>query len=173
MDCEPEDEVVSMTTNDWPLVHERDDGIRPAGPPDACLYCKQKVGQPHGRECVVVTKRIEMDVLVTWPDGMRPSRGVWQFDEPYSWDSGMSEFHKNESSWCCSNFLRDDRRFDVTWTDAPADVWQRLDALYEAGDCLCNVLRFGFAGVVDDTPKRIVLTEDEFARANVRRSEAS
>ena len=25
----------------WPTVHEKDDGIRPAGRPDQCFYCKQ------------------------------------------------------------------------------------------------------------------------------------
>jgi hypothetical protein len=38
--------------DNWPLVAPNDDGIRPAGPRDACFYCRQKVGQPHKPDCV-------------------------------------------------------------------------------------------------------------------------
>jgi hypothetical protein len=48
----------------WPLVAINDDGIRPAGEPDECFYCNKKVGQPHGRDCVVVTKRVLVRYVV-------------------------------------------------------------------------------------------------------------
>jgi len=55
----------------WPLVAINDDGIRPAGEPDECFYCKQEVGQPHGRVCVMVTKRVlvryTVDVEISVP----------------------------------------------------------------------------------------------------------
>ena len=42
----------------WPLVNPKDDGIRPAGKPDECFYCNRKVGEPHGRDCVMVDRKI-------------------------------------------------------------------------------------------------------------------
>ena len=56
---------------DWPLVDPFDDGIRPAGAPDRCFYCQQKVGEPHARDCVIVKKvvrfRCAVDVDLTVP----------------------------------------------------------------------------------------------------------
>ena len=53
----------------WPLVDPKDDGIRPAGRPDECFYCRQKVGEPHGQKCVIVNKLVEMRVTATFEDG--------------------------------------------------------------------------------------------------------
>lgn len=140
----------------WPLVDPKDDGIRPAGPPDACLYCRCKVGQPHGRECVCVTKRIEMRVLA-WFGGTRRVIGLWQLDQPYSWDARMSEFHKNRSSWCASNFLDESDVGSVQWLYDHDQMWESLRIRNEAeGGCLCAVLYFEFARVVDSTPKRSI-----------------
>jgi hypothetical protein len=58
-------------SKDWPLVDPFDDGIRPAGAPDRCFYCWQKVGEPHRRDCVVVKKlvrfRVTVEVDITFP----------------------------------------------------------------------------------------------------------
>jgi hypothetical protein len=59
-----------------PLVHPHDDGIRPAGSPKHCFYCRQAVGTPHLESCVVVTKivslrmtiEIEKEVPYCWTD---------------------------------------------------------------------------------------------------------
>lgn len=48
----------------WPLVAINDDGIRPAGEPDECFYCNQKVGLPHGHDCVCVKKRVLVRYVV-------------------------------------------------------------------------------------------------------------
>jgi len=80
----------------WPLVALNDDGIRPAGEPDRCFYCRQAVGQPHTRKCVMVQKVIraryvfEVDLLV-----------------PHHWDKQTFEFHRNESSLCANNAIQD------------------------------------------------------------------
>lgn len=145
-----------MEENEWPTVHPHDDGIRPAGRPDECLYCRQKVGSPHGRECVIVKKRVEMKVIVSLHDG-KAFTGLWQLDEPHSWDSSTSDFHKNESSWCANNFMNERATGAVTWDgEAP---WDQLAALAEEGDCLCSALRFEFVRVVDPTPKRDVTAQ--------------
>ncbi len=141
--------------SEWPMVAPNDDGIRPAGAPDECLYCRAKVGQPHGRECVIVTKRIEMRVRAAFADGSE-AHGLWQLDEPYAWDVDMSEFHKNESSWCAGNLLAFD---SVTWSDP--DAHTKLSKLHDDDEsCLCNELTFEFARVVDDTPQRKLRTTD-------------
>ena len=57
-----------------PLVHPQDDGIRPAGLPDECFYCKQKIGNPHLEDCVAVTKKVRLRFSV---EG--------EVDLPYGW----------------------------------------------------------------------------------------
>src|SRR6266478_1069266 len=77
--------------SEWPLVAINDDGIRPAGDPDACFYCKSKVGKPHATDCVCIRKRvavsyvveIEIDVPHSWTaDEIVESEdtGGWQFN---------------------------------------------------------------------------------------------
>jgi len=61
-------------TQHFPLVVPGDHGIRPAGKPDECFYCSQRIGVPHKPDCVMVTKRvrvrysfdIEIDVPHHW-----------------------------------------------------------------------------------------------------------
>jgi hypothetical protein len=136
----------------WPLVDPRDDGIRPAGPPDECLYCRQKVGKPHGAECVIVKKRVELRVLLGDEE-----LGLWQCDEPFFWDQHMTWFDKNESSWCMDNFI-DER--DKRSTSLLDKSWNHLETLVnntndDTRGCLCNSgLRFEFVRVVDKTPRR-------------------
>ena len=98
---------------DWPNVVENDDGIRPAGPPDACFYCGQPVGSPHNRTCVVVTRRVRV----------RYSFDI-EIDVPYFWTADNIDFHRNKSSWCADNAL--------------ADIEAHQAALEQAGNCLCG-----------------------------------
>jgi hypothetical protein len=58
----------------FPLAHPSDDGIRPAGAPDECLYCKQKVGTPHLADCVVVYKKVRLRLIVEV-----------EVDQPHHW----------------------------------------------------------------------------------------
>lgn len=113
------------TTDGWPLVVENDDGIRPAGNPDECLYCRQKIGQPHGSECVCVTKRVKLRYTIEI-----------ETDLPHSWDKDMIEFHRNESSWCTDNLI------------------DELQEYVDEGQCLCLSSECEFVRVVDSTPKR-------------------
>lgn len=78
--------------SEWPKVLPGDDGIRPAGPQDACLYCRQKIGQEHGRDCVTITKKVRV----------RYSFEL-EIEVPHSWDKGQIEFVRGESSWCANN----------------------------------------------------------------------
>ena len=110
---------------DWPLVDPNDDGIRPAGKPDECLYCRQKVGEPHTLDCNVVQKKVKL-------------RYVFEIEvmEPHFWDADDVEFHRNESSWCADNALSE------------------LEELTKDGRCLCNCFHAEFIEVVDATPVR-------------------
>jgi len=134
---------------DWPLVDKDDDGIRPAGLLDECFYCRQKIGQLHGQQCVVVTKVVAMIVEGA---GLR---GVWTLSEPHFWTAEDCEFHKNESTWCADNFL--DEAASVAW-DTPGAMEKLQSLLAAAGDgsCLCSVLKFKFLRVVDEQPRRLL-----------------
>lgn len=121
-----------MTTDleSWPLVAVNDDGIRPAGRPDECLYCKQRVGEPHLRECVVVTKRVRLRYIIEV-----------DVDEVHAWTPREIEFHRGQSSWCANNAL------------------DEIQAQADREGCLCPRFRCEFVGVVDGTPTR-KLTSD-------------
>jgi hypothetical protein len=86
-----------------------ENGPAPAGRPDECYHCHEKVGKPHAPTCahrrrtVVVRAVVEYVVTVT-----------------EHWDPSDVEFHRNESSWCCDNLLSE------------------LGAIAEARGCLCT-----------------------------------
>ena len=84
-------------SNNWPLVDPFDDGIRPAGAPDACFYCKQKVGQPHKRDCVMVKKLVRF----------RCSDGtdVDIDDVPHSWSRKYIEENADLWGLCDAEYL--------------------------------------------------------------------
>lgn len=103
-----------------PPVTPDDDGIRPAGPPDACLYCKQKVGDPHLAECVTVKRTVVVRMTVEY-----------EVDVPQSWDKEQIEFHRNEGSWCANNAL---------------DELAQLHDAESAETCLCPSARFEYVG---------------------------
>lgn len=128
----------------WPLVIENDGGIRPAGKPDQCFYCRQRVGQPHGPDCVMVTKR----VLIRIVSDDKMITGLWTLDVPHSWTSETIEFVYNENTWCASNIIGRER---VTWDQQ--DAADKLKKL-EGNGCLCGKLLFKFVRVLDDTPRR-------------------
>lgn len=112
------------------LVLPDDDGIRPNGPSDQCFYCGQKVGQPHGAECVMLRRFVTYAVHAD-PWGVV---AIYKCPDPSFWDVDMCSFHKNESSWCCGNMLTEGTDLEVT----QSKIWSRLT---EDDDCLCSKLR--------------------------------
>ncbi len=149
---------------DWPLVAKTDDGIRPAGAPDECFYCRRKVGQSHALDCTIVHKLVEYKVVAVLSDGTTFS-GLWQREEPFEWDAAQMNFARNDSSWCANNFLgaadasaseKDPHSGSATW-DASEDGsvrWAALRAEGEKEGCLCTALSFYFVRVVDPNPRR-------------------
>jgi len=79
-----------------PLVLSNDDGIRPAGNPDQCFYCKQKVGTPHKDGCVILNRKVKV----------KYSYEI-EIEVPHGWSKDDIEFHRNESSWCADSSLRE------------------------------------------------------------------
>src|SRR5580700_10927309 len=146
------DEVARV---EWPTVDPQDDGIRPAGRSDECFYCRSRVGQEHARDCTIVTKVIEMSVVVDL-DGYT-ARGVWTLTVPHEWDEDMCNSHKNESSWCSGNILHERERREIRWLDG-AEPWPVLEAhVAKVPKDMCNTcghIRFIFVRVVDATPRR-------------------
>lgn len=121
----------------WPLVDPNDDGIRPAGPPDACFYCRQKVGEPHGRECVIVQRRVKLRYVIEVEVMM-----------PHAWDDHDIEFHRNMGRWCANNCLD--------------DIEAHIATLEARRKCLCrdDAFHAEFVSVIDDTPVRELKTEE-------------
>jgi len=143
--------VMTKVTGAWPVVLADDDGIRPAGPPDACLYCRSAVGAAHGRECVTVNKLVRYRVYMNLDPGAADrgrAVGTYTRHDPHFWDGGDCEFHKNDSSWCAGNALD-----DIEWDDpADAAALDRWMADNGTDGCCCRPLSFEFEAVADAGP---------------------
>jgi len=118
---------------DWPIVLPNDDGIRPAGMPDRCFYCGQRVGEPHGSKCAAVHKMVRVQYSFDI-----------EIEVPAFWDKDNVEFHRNDSSWCANNAIGDIGKF-----------LERIDQ--EDSNCLCGVFEAKFLGAVE--PEKIYCKE--------------
>lgn len=93
--CDECNEKGKVMNTEWPLVDKYDDGIRPAGKPDECFYCCQKVGQPHNTNCVIVGKKVKIRMIFEV-----------EVEIPHHWTKEDIEFRYNESSWCADNAIK-------------------------------------------------------------------
>lgn len=107
-----------MTVLRRPTVTADDNGIRPAGPPDACFYCHQKVGQKHKEDCVLTRKPVRVRVTIEYT-----------VQVPQTWDADAVLLHRNGSSWCADNLI-DELIADREWHDSTD------------GSCLCGRVVF-------------------------------
>ncbi len=121
---------------EMPLVVPNDDGIRPAGKPDECFYCNRKVGEPHQQSCVCAHKKVVL----------RYSFEV-EIDVPWSWSEEDILFHRNESTWCSNNGLRE------------IDEQAHRDNPGVEDPCPCNRFKAEFVRTVDETPRGKVRDE--------------
>jgi len=147
-----------------PRVLENDDGIRPAGKPDECFYCKSKVGEIHGDNCPCVMSLFRFDVFIG-------EQMVGEYEEylPYHWDHQMAEFSRNESTWCAGN--AEDR---IRWSSAECEaLYTSTMAKLRAGAedpedyiCPCGVLRFEFDQVVKEGPFVDIRENEQAAATN-------
>lgn len=104
------------------VVTEDDNGIRPAGPPDACFYCRRKIGERHEEDCATVTAKGTYIVKLNGEE-----IGSWICEEPRSWDKDQRYFHKNLGTLCRNN-IRHFGMLNLTKGDLPPE---------EVDDCLC------------------------------------
>jgi len=109
----------------WPKVVKNDDGIRPAGNPDQCFYCKSKIGEEHRTDCCIVTKKVLINYCI-----------VVEIDVPHYKSAEQIEFHRNSGTWCANNLI------------------DELQQIKEEKGCLCLATTAKFIKVTDDTPSR-------------------
>jgi len=88
---------------------------RPASNKDECFYCQERIENFHKNDCVLINKKVKMKMTIDF-----------EMEVPNHWDKDMMEFHKNESSWCCSNVI---------------DQILEID---EKEGCLCSVCEFEY-----------------------------
>lgn len=134
-----------MTAPTEILVLSDDYGIRPAGMSDRCFYCSRKVGEPHDLErCAVIVREVTYGVFLTESLHGKPGTriGAWRTHDPSFWTKSDCEFHKNQSSWCCDNFLSDG---GYQGEDVPDVVAESEDE----NDCLCGRLYFACESIGD------------------------
>lgn len=111
----------------WPIVLPDDNRMRPAGPDDECMYCRQKTGQPHRNKCVSVLRRVRM-------------RYEFEIEiaVPAFWTTHDIEFHRNDSSWCAGN--------------AVDDIEKCRNQRENNGGCLCGTFKATFISDVEGEP---------------------
>jgi hypothetical protein len=131
---------VYVKQTDWPFVLPDDHGIRLAGRPDACFYCRAKVGQLHERDCVVVYKHIRFAVFIG-----EEKVGVYDEYIPHEWSQEKMEFCRNESTWCADNALD-----TIVWTNGKKPVAVSCADVVEG--CTCSLLAFKVEQVLDEGP---------------------
>lgn len=133
-------------------VLPNDNGIRPAGKPDECFYCRAKIGDLHWSECVMMVKKVKYLVRESgesrsWDDLTGEVVGEFVRDDPYHWTPHDCEFHKNGSTWCANNAVD-----YIKWLDTPKAL--EVKAKTETDDCCCSLLAFSYDSEEDGPPRR-------------------
>lgn len=115
------------------LVNKSD--ARPAGNPDECFYCKEPIGGLHKLGCVIRNRSVVVEYTI------KVCRMV-----PDDWSGSMVEFHQNDSSWCCSNLIR-----------------ELLPLADSEESCLCSNIKAKYVGEAtqDDIDHLGVICKDE------------
>lgn len=80
-----------MRPKDWIVTKN---ATRPAGMPDECFYCREKMGASHKASCVLRDRTVLVKVSFSL---------VWT--QPESFDEEMIEFVNTGNSICASNLL--------------------------------------------------------------------
>jgi hypothetical protein len=116
-------------------VRADDDGIRPAGLPDECFYCREKIGRLHSTYCVMIRKEVELEA------SFRSSMMTLSFRQevPHFWDDAAIVFRYNESTWCADSL------------EVFCDGLKKTLSISDS-DCLCSVTTVRLVRVVDAGP---------------------
>lgn len=132
-----------VACSQWPNVVPGDDGIRPAGSPDQCFYCKSFIGQPHKPDCVCVYQKVQYRVHLNYEG--RQFAGKYTRFEPHFWSVDEMHFMRNESTWCAGNSVD-----DIQWDDSEAN--RIAEKLNEGDDCPCPFIDFEVESILDSRP---------------------
>lgn len=101
-------------------VQPDDDGIRPAGPDDACYYCGTEIGGQHDEKCPILRRVVVLEATIT-------------VALPVTLDATPEsiEFHWNNGTRCASNLV---------------DELTRMTSVDDDGAtmCLCDATRFRY-----------------------------
>ncbi len=109
-----------MRVKSWKVTNF---AVRPAGKPDKCFYCNEKLGDEHKLDCVIRRKTVVIDITI------RMVRPVVD-----DMDKETIEFYLNDSGFCIDNILIGE-----------------LEDLSERMGCLCAVSESRF--VREATPE--------------------
>lgn len=97
-----------------------------------CMYCRSKVGEEHGPECVVVCHKVRLEYTFT-VEVMAPSH----------WTPHDIEFHRNDGSWCA----------DIAVAELESLTARAPTESDPAGhDCLCGRFKCRYVETVDPAP---------------------
>jgi hypothetical protein len=89
--------------------------MRPASSQLQCFYCQQPIGGHHKQDCILISKKVLVRMIVEY-----------EVDMPACYGKEEVEFQRNESSWCANNAI--DELREIT-----AD-----------GACLCGVTEYEY-----------------------------
>jgi hypothetical protein len=92
------------------------DAMRPASLEEMCFYCHQPIGQEHKESCVLIKKKVKVRMTVEYIISV-----------PNEWDKDQIEFHRNDSTWCADNAIKELEEFSK-------------------GGCLCQYTNFEYLG---------------------------
>lgn len=111
--------------------------MRPASTRRKCFYCHSDIGAVHDSTCVLVRRRVRVRLAVP---GYEPL--VYSIVVPASWTVKDIEFHRNESSWCANNAIRELKSIDPEFSESLYLKYAR-DRDPNA-DCLCSDANFEY-----------------------------
>ena len=94
---------------------------RPARPDGTCFYCARPIGTPHQPDCVLVKKRVLVDVTVRYAIEVAACEAAADIEK-----------RRNEGTWCGSN------------------VMLELARLQSGGECLCGKVTTRIIGDVSE-----------------------
>jgi hypothetical protein len=126
-------------------VIENDDGIRPAGPKNACFYCKSKIGQKHSYTCAIVEQEVELVAMFDRYD----ETVTFRIPIPFFWKGEDIDHHFNQGMWCADNlfvYVREDEKAQRVLESAHEKLVKHRDG------CLCNYTTIEFVKVIDKGP---------------------
>ena len=102
-----------------------DDGIRPAGAPDKCFYCGEKVWEDHKPDCVILLRRVRVAYVF-----------ALEIEVPHDWAEEDILYNRNDGTWCADNAIKE------------------LEELQKKRGCLCSTFECRVIDIPDKPPYR-------------------